>query len=70
MRGLLQSKAVVSTPVIRIVESADGVRCVREVDVKHFIGTDNFSGGGAASTMTVMTDRFGNLVTAFPDVMK
>jgi filamentous hemagglutinin len=70
LRGLLQSKAVVSTPVTRIVESADGVRYVREVDVQHIIGTDKFSGGGATSIMTVMTDRFGNLVTAFPGVMK
>lgn len=46
LRGLLQSKAVVSTPVTRIVESADGVRYVREVDVQHIIGTDKFSRGG------------------------
>ena len=70
LRGLLQSKTVVSTPVTRMVDSADGVRYVREVDVGRSIGTDKFSGGQPTSIMTVMTDKFGNLVTAFPGVLK
>ncbi|MFZ4967848.1 hypothetical protein ACL9RJ_26700 [Pseudomonas sp. Mn2068] len=70
LRGLLQSKAVVSTPVTRMVDSADGVRYVREVDVGRSIGTDKFSGGQSTSIMTVMTDKFGNLVTAFPGGLK
>lgn len=70
MRGLLQNKTVVSTPVTRMIDSADGVRYVREVDVGRSIGTDKFSGGQPTSIMTVMTDKFGNLVTAFPGVLK
>ena len=69
LRGLLQSNAVVSTPVTRMVYSADGMRYVREVDVGRSIGTDKFSGGQSTSimtVMTVMTDKYGNLVTAFP----
>jgi hypothetical protein len=44
LRDLLQSKPVVSTPVTRMVNSADGVRYVREVDVGRWIGADKFSG--------------------------
>jgi filamentous hemagglutinin len=60
----------VSTPVTRIVDSADGVRYVREVDVGRSIDTDKFNGGQPTSIMTVMADKFGNLVTAFPGVLK
>lgn len=34
------------------------------------IGTDKISGGQPASIITVMTDRFGILVLAFPGVQK
>ena len=70
LRGLLQSNAVVSTPVTRMVYSAYGMRYVREVDVGRSIGTDKFSGGQSTSIMTVMTDKYGNLVTAFPGWLK
>jgi len=70
LRSLLQSEEVVSTPITRTIDSADGVRYVREVDIGHSIGVDKFSGGQPTSVMTVMTDKFGNLVTAFPGVLK
>lgn len=70
LHGLLQSKTVVSTPLTRMVDNADGVRYVREVDVGRSIGMDKFTGGQSTSIMTVMTDKFGNLVTAFPGVLK
>lgn len=67
--GLLQSKLVVNTPVTRLVESADGLRYLRQVNVGTNIGFDKFA-GRMTSTMTVLTDKFGNLVTAFPGALK
>ena len=70
VRGLLQSKDVIATPVTRMIESDVGVRYLREFNAGRAIGFDKFNGGQATSVMTVMTDRFGNLVTAFPGVLK
>jgi len=69
VKGLLQSKLVVNTPVPRLVESADGLLYPRQVNVGMNIGFDKFA-GRVTSTMTVLTDRFGNLVTAFPGALK
>ena len=66
LRTLLQSPTVVQTPVTRTLQSADGIRYVREVNVGRPIGTDKFSGNQPTSTMTVLSDEFGNLVTATP----
>jgi filamentous hemagglutinin len=55
--------------VIRQLESADGVRYLREVDVGRPIGFDRFADTNT-SILTVMSDRFGNLVTAFPGVLQ
>ena len=70
VRSLLQSKEVVNTPITRMIESKQGVRYVREVDTGRPIGTDKFNDGKSTSIMTVMTDKFGNLVTAFPGVLE
>ena len=70
IRTLLQSKTVINTPITRIVESKQGDRYVREVNVGREIGTDKFNDGKSTSIMTVMTDKFGNLVTAFPGVLE
>ncbi|AVK06023.1 hypothetical protein AO903_33530 [Pseudomonas aeruginosa] len=62
LRTLLQSKEVVSAPITRTLESAQGIRYIREVNLSRPIGIDKFS-GQPTSTMTVLTDRFGNLIT-------
>ncbi|TXC84868.1 adhesin [Paraburkholderia azotifigens] len=67
---LLKDPKTVSTPIIREVQSSQGVRYVREVDVGSPIGTDRFNNGQPTSVMTVMTDKYGNLVTAFPGKLK
>ncbi|MBV4531207.1 hypothetical protein HU719_007300 [Pseudomonas sp. SWRI107] len=69
LRTLLQSKEVVSSPVARTLDSADGIRYVREVNLGHSIGIDKFS-GQPTSTMSILTDRFGNLITTTPGVIK
>ncbi len=69
LRQLLRSDQVVGTRVTGTLESTDGMRYIREVNFgKKVIGLDKFSGFSPTSTMTVMTDRYGNLVTAFPGV--
>ena len=70
LKSLLQSKDVVKTPVTRTLDSADGIRYVREVDVGRNIGLDKFNNYQPTSTMTVLTDKYGNLVTAIPGVIK
>ena len=67
---LLKSKNAVKTPVTRIVESEGGAKFVREFDVGRTIGFDKHNGGKATSIMTIMTDRFGNLVSSYPGVLK
>lgn len=69
--SLLSSKAVVASPVVRTVESADkGTLYIREFNAGRVIGTDKFTGRQPTSNMTIMTDRFGNLESAFPGVLK
>ncbi|GIP58613.1 hypothetical protein J15TS10_24270 [Paenibacillus woosongensis] len=76
LKGVLQSKEVVNTPVSRVLYSdlklADGTsekqaRYVREVTLDSDIGIDKFS-GSPTNIMTVLTDKHGNLVTATPGV--
>ncbi|MDT3423288.1 filamentous hemagglutinin [Pseudomonas protegens] len=70
LRQILQSKEVVSTPITKILPSADGPRYVREVDLGRSIGTDKFNNFSPTSKMSVLTDGAGNLVSAFPGVIK
>jgi filamentous hemagglutinin len=69
LRDLLGSRQVVASPVVRKLESADGVLYLREVDVGRIIGFDKYAGADT-SILSVISDRFGNLVTAFPGVLK
>lgn len=61
LRSVLSSRAAVGSPVVRSVESSDGIRYIREFDAGRVIGTDRFNGNQATSVMTIMTDRFGIL---------
>jgi len=70
LRQILQSKEVVSTPVTKVLPSPDGPRFVREVDVGKNIGTDKFNNFSPTTKMSVLTDEAGNLVSAFPGVLK
>jgi filamentous hemagglutinin len=70
VRKLLQDPNTVSTPITRELPSADGIRYVREVNVGRPIGTDKFNNSQSTSVMTVLTDKFGNLVSAFPGKLK
>ncbi|MBI3560571.1 MAG: RHS domain-containing protein [Gammaproteobacteria bacterium] len=70
LKSLLQSKQVVGTPVSRTVESADGLRYVREIDMGRTIGIDAMNGNATTSIMTTMSDKYGNLITVFPGVLK
>lgn len=71
LRSLLQSPEVVNTPIKKTILSADhGTLFVREVDLGRVIGTDKFSNFQSTSVMTIMTDRFGNLVTATPGTVR
>ncbi|YAF59305.1 hypothetical protein DOCECA_03885 [Pseudomonas sp. E102] len=49
---------------------SDGPRFVREVDVGKNIGTDKFNDFSSTTKMSVLTDEAGNLVSAFPGVLK
>ena len=70
LKSILQSKNVVNTPVTRILESSKGARYLREVNLQTTIGLDKFNNFQPTNTMTVLTDKFGNLVTATPGVIK
>jgi len=73
LRTLLQSPEVVDTPARekRKDEKPSRARYIRTVILPYNIGrlSDN-SGGAATRTMTVMTDGFGNLITATPGIVK
>lgn len=69
LRTLLQSSTVVQTPVARTLNSGSRLVYLREVNVGVDIGTDKFNGFQPTSVMTVLTDRYGNLVTATPGVI-
>lgn len=69
LRGLLQSKAVVNTPITREISSRNGTRYIREVYFEQKIGIDKFT-RQPTKTMTVVTDSAGNLITATPGVLK
>lgn len=70
LRSLLSSKDIVKTPVTRSLASDDGVRYVREVTLDKSIGLDKFNDFKPTSTMAILTDKRGNLVTATPGVIK
>ncbi|MFD1969234.1 hypothetical protein [Trinickia caryophylli] len=70
LTNLLQNPNTVSTPVTRTIQSGNSINYVREVDAGHVVGTDKFNNYQPTSAMTVITDKYGNLVTAFPGKLK
>jgi filamentous hemagglutinin len=70
LRGLLRNRDVVGSPITRTLNSNDGIRFVREIDVGRNIGLDKFNNMQPTSVMTILTDRQGNLVTAHPGVIR
>ena len=67
LRDLLQSKQVVNSPIVKTLESkTHGTLYVRQVEVGRTIGTDYLKGNSATSMLTTQSDKFGNIVTAFP----
>lgn len=68
--ALLGSPQVIGSPIVRVIQSKEGLLFVREVQlVNTNIGIDKFT-NQMTSILTVMTDRLGNLVTAFPGVLR
>jgi filamentous hemagglutinin len=70
LKNLLQSSETASAPVTRTIQSGGKINYVREVNAGQAIGTDKFNNYQPTSTVTVITDKFGNLVTAFPGKLK
>lgn len=63
LKSILQSKAVVNSPATSI----GGGQFSRTVNVGTTIGNASIKqGGGATSTLRVLTDRAGNLITTYP----
>lgn len=63
LRGLLQSKSVVQSQVVAM---PDG-QFARTVDVGRVIGTTALKDGGMpTTTMMILTDKAGNLITTYP----
>jgi filamentous hemagglutinin len=60
----------VKNSVTRVLESKDGLRYVREINVGKNIGLDKYNNFKPTSIMTVLTDKYGNLVTASPGIIK
>jgi filamentous hemagglutinin len=69
LRTLLESKNLVRSPVIRTLESPGMTRYVREINTGRAIGVDKLAGGAPTSILTVISDKFGNLLTAFPGIL-
>jgi hypothetical protein len=66
LRSILQSPQVVGSPITRTLQSNSGLRYERVVTLRSPVGNDKFNSFQPTTTMTVLTDRFGNLVTATP----
>lgn len=71
LRAMFQSPKVMNSPITRTLKSAThGTLYVREINLGRPIGTDKFNNFQPTSTVTVIIDKFGNLVTATPEVVK
>ncbi len=66
LRDILSSEKAINTPISRVVGEGDAARFFREIDVGKTVGTDKHDNHKPTSTMTTITDRFGNLQSTFP----
>ncbi|TBR43814.1 filamentous hemagglutinin N-terminal domain-containing protein [Marinomonas agarivorans] len=67
LKDLLQSKKVVHSPVVKVIESkTHGNLYVRQVNVGRTIGTNYLKDNNPTTILTVQSDKFGNIITAFP----
>lgn len=69
LKALLSSDAVVKKSIVQTLQSAEGTIYMLVVDVGKDIGTNKFNRNLPTSTMTVLTDEYGNLKTAFPGLI-
>lgn len=69
LRALLGSKQVVGSPVLRTLEGPGGTQYLRQIEMGQVMGVDKFTGANT-STLTVITDGFGNLATPFPGILR
>jgi hypothetical protein len=66
LENILQSKQVVNSPVR---PSSISGEYIREVDVNHIVGNyPQNLGGDSTSVITVVTDKYGNVVNTFPGI--
>ena len=65
LRSLLNDKRIVNSPVTQ-----KNGNYVREIDIGKNIGKDIHANNSPTSTLTVITDSQGNLLSAFPGVLK
>ncbi|RHX77446.1 hypothetical protein DLM77_21160 [Leptospira yasudae] len=75
LRTILQSKEIVNTPVTGTLETVlpsgeKGLLYIRQIDMGSIIGKDKFNSFQPTRILTILTDKFGNLVTATPGVIK
>lgn len=61
-----QTMMLVPEQLHKHVKHTGGARFIREVNVGRIIGTDKFKDFQPTSTITIMTDNYGNLITATP----
>ncbi len=69
LRGVLQSRRLVSSPIVEVVESkSHGYLYIRRVDMGRIVGSDYLKGNAPTNFITTMSDKYGNIVTAFPGI--
>lgn len=59
-----------NVPITRALYSNKGDRYVREVNLDKAISTDKFNDFQPTSTITILTDKSGNLITVSPGIIK
>lgn len=71
LRDLLSSSEVIKAPITSTTTCLSNQTCyVRVIQLDFNIGVDKFNEFKPTSTLSVMTDKYGNLVTATPGVLK